>query len=304
MQVITTRHGPGKLATRTFVASESGFNVTSVIVMGERECILVDCQWTRANAHRVIAEICETGLELKAVYVTHAHPDHYWGLGEIHRAFPGAKCYALPPVCAVYHHQYQPKLDEWTDIIGPKNLCRLQCDVLEPLEQDWLELEGERLEIIRCTGDLLWNTVVWIPSIRTVIGSDVVFNQAHPFTCEVTAAQRRDWLRDLDGIDALKPEVVIPGHMREGCLLDRSGVEFTRQYLLATEEELARTDSAAQFFYNMFRRFPEATLVKLSDEMNSEVFKGGRPWEWNEVPDPDWMKVKSWEQVLPAADKA
>ena len=142
MQVITTRHGPGKLATRTFVASESGFNVTSVIVMGERECILVDCQWTRANAHRVIAEICETGLELKAVYVTHAHPDHYWGLGEIHRAFPDAKCYALPPVCAVYHHQYQPKLDEWTDIIGPKNLCRLQCEVLEPLEQDWLELDG------------------------------------------------------------------------------------------------------------------------------------------------------------------
>ena len=294
MQVITTRHGPDKLATKVFFSSEDGFNVASVIVMGEKECILVDCQWTRANAHRVIAEICETGLELKAIYVTHAHPDHYWGLGEIHRAFPEAKCYALAPVCTLYHHQYQPKLDEWTDIIGPKNLCRLQCDALEPLHQDYLELEGHRLELIRCIGDLMWNTIVWIPSIRTVIGSDVIFNQAHPFTCEVTAEQRRLWLKDLDHIEALEPEVVIPGHMKEGCLLDHSGIEFTRQYLLATEEEVSLTNDSAHFFYNMFRRFPEASLVRLSDEMNAEVLKGGRTWEWNEEPDPAWQDYKTW----------
>ena len=78
MQTITVRHGEGKLATKIFVSSEDAFNVTSVIVMGQKECVLIDCQWTRANAHRVIAEIIETGLELKAIYVTHAHPDHYW----------------------------------------------------------------------------------------------------------------------------------------------------------------------------------------------------------------------------------
>ncbi len=294
MQVITNRHGPGQLATKVFVSSEEGFNVASVIVMGERECVLVDCQWTRANAHRVIAEICETGLELKSIYVTHAHPDHYWGLGEIHNAFPQAKCYALPAVCTLYSHQYQPKLDEWTDIIGEHNLCRQQCLSLEPLHHDYLELEGHRLELIRCMGDLMWNTIVWIPSIRTVIGSDVIFNQAHPFTCEVTAEQRKLWLKDLDNIEALDPAVVIPGHMKEGCLLDRSGIEFTRQYLLATEEELACTSDPANFFYNMFRRFPQATLVKLSDEMNAEVFKGSRPWEWNEAPDPAWLDCKTW----------
>ena len=55
MQTIITRHGEGKLATKVFVSSEAGFNVTSTIVMGKKECILIDCQWTRANAHRVIA---------------------------------------------------------------------------------------------------------------------------------------------------------------------------------------------------------------------------------------------------------
>jgi glyoxylase-like metal-dependent hydrolase (beta-lactamase superfamily II) len=293
MQTITVRHGENKLATKIFVASEDAFNVTSVIVMGKKECILIDCQWTRANAHRVIAEIMETGLELKAIYATHAHPDHYWGMGEIHSVFPNAKCYAPAPVCTLYSHQYQPKLDEWTEIIGEQNLCRKQCEALEPLTEDYMELEGERLEIVRCMGDLMWNTIVWIPSIETVVCSDVVFNDAHPFTCEVNAEQRKLWIKDIEGIYDLHPKVVIPGHMREGMPLDESGLKFTKDYLIATEEELAATSTPGEFYYHMAKRFPTATLNQLSNEMNSEVFKGGRDWAWNEDPDPAWLKFRT-----------
>jgi len=293
MKVLTNTHGEGKLYTKVFVCDESGFNVTSTIVCGQKECILIDCQWTRANAHRVIAEIIETGLELKAIYATHAHPDHYWGMGEIHDAFPNAKCYAVPAVCTLYSHQYQPKLDEWEATIGSNNLCRKQCAALEPLEQDYLELEGEKLEIIRCMGDLMWNTIVWIPSIKTVVGSDVIFNQAHPFTCEVTKEQRALWVKDIEGIYDLGAEVVIPGHMREDVCMDESGLKFTKDYLLATEEELEISNSASEFFYHMVRRFPNASLIMLSDEMNAEVLKGGRAWEWNEDPDPTWLKFRT-----------
>ncbi len=293
MQTIITRHGEGKLATKVFVSSEDSFNVTSVIVMGQKECVLIDCQWTRANAHRVIAEIIETGLELKAIFATHAHPDHYWGMGEIAEAFPNAKCYAPKPVCTLYAHQYQPKLDEWTEIIGEQNLCRKQCDRLEPLTEDYIELEGEKLEIIRCMGDLMWNTIVWIPSIKTVCGSDVIFNDAHPFTCEVDAEQRKLWMKDIDGIAALGAEVIIPGHMREGTLLDYSSLDFMRRYLIETENAIATTNSAGEFYYYMAKKFPTASLNILSNEMNSEVFKGGREWAWNEDPDPAWLKFRT-----------
>jgi len=293
MQTIITRHGEGKLATKVFVSSEDAFNVTSTIVMGKKECVLIDCQWTRANAHRVIAEILETGLELKAIFATHAHPDHYWGMGEIAEVFPNAKCYAPEPVCTLYSHQYQPKLDEWTEIIGEQNLCRKQCDRLEPLQDTFIELEGEKLEIIRCMGDLMWNTIVWIPSIKTVIGSDVIFNDAHPFTCEVDAEQRKLWMKDIEGIGALGAEVVIPGHMREGMPLDYSCLDFMRAYLTATEEEIANTSTAGEFYYHMAKRFPTASLNMLSNEMNAEVFKGGRDWAWNEDPDPAWLKFRT-----------
>ena len=283
MEVITNRHGKGKLATKTFFCDEAGFNVASVIVMGQKECVLLDCQWTLSNAHRVIAEILETGLELKAIFASHGHPDHYWGMGPIAEAFPKAKCYMLPEDCTVYNHQYQPKLDEWTEIIGEGNLCRKQCERLEPLSTGYIELEGERIEIIEhVMGDLKWNSVVWIPSIKTLYASDVLFNEAHPFTCEVTAEQRKQWYDAIVGFEKLGPEVVIPGHQRPGCLLDESALEYTKQYLLATEEELANTNDAATFFYNMIKRFPTSSLIMLSNEMNAEVFKGGRPWDWKE----------------------
>lgn len=286
MEVITTRHGPGKLATKVFVASESGFNVTSTIIMGQKECVLIDTQWTRSNAHRVIAEICETGLHLKAIYCTHAHPDHYWGLGIISEAFPDAKCYVDEQTYRLYNDQYQAKLDEWTERIGETNLCRKQCDRLEVLDKDYIELEGERIEIIyKVMGDYKWNSAVWIPSIKTLIGSDILFNNAHPFTCEVTYEQREQWIADIERLEKLEPEVVIPGHQKEGCLLDRSSMEFTKAYLRKTQEVYDTTKDSAHFFYEMIKAFPDASLVMLSDEMNAEVLKGDRAWDWTEDED-------------------
>lgn len=283
MEVITHRHGEGKLATKTFFSDEAGFNVASVIVMGKKECVLLDCQWTLANAHRVIAEIIETGLDLKAIFASHAHPDHYWGMGVIADAFPNAKCYMLPEDVKVYNSQYQPKLDEWTETIGKNNLCRKQCDRLEALTTGYIELEGERIEVMdHVMGDLKWNSAVWIPSIKTLYASDILFNEAHPFTCEVTAEQRDQWYDAIVDFDKLGAEVVIPGHQKPGCLFDGSALEYTKNYLKATKEELAGTNDAASFFYNMIKRFPTSNLIMLSNEMNSEVFKGGRPWDWNE----------------------
>jgi hypothetical protein len=130
-------------------------------------------------------------------------------------------------------------------------------------------------------GDLRYNSVVWIPSIKTLYGSDVLFNQAHPFTCEVTAEERQQWIKDIDSFEKLGAQVIIPGHQKPGMPFDSSSCSFTRDYLVATEKELAKTTSVGDFYYAMVKRFPDANLF-ISNDMNSAVFKGGMNWNWRD----------------------
>jgi glyoxylase-like metal-dependent hydrolase (beta-lactamase superfamily II) len=281
MEVRFNTHGPNSLATKVFFSDESGFEVASVIVMGKADAVLIDAQWTLSNAHRVVAEILETGKNLKTIYLTHAHPDHYFGLGPIAEAFPKAQVIALPVVAQTINKQFFGKIEHWEKTIGITNTPRKAINI-EPLCGHFFKLEGHRIEIIpEVMGDLKYNTVVWIPSIRTLYGSDVLFNQAHPFTCEVTAKERQQWILEIERLRAMDAEVVIPGHQKPGMPFDSSSFNFTKEYLIVTEEELAKTNDVAGFYYAMVKRFPDANLF-ISNEMNSQVFKGGMSWNWRE----------------------
>ena len=281
MEVRLSTHGRNSLATKVFFSDESGFEVASVIVTGKTDAVLIDAQWTLSNAHRVVAEILETGKYVKTIYITHAHPDHYFGLGTIAEAFPDARVVAVPSVARLINKQFFGKIEHWEKVIGVINVPRKTAQI-ESLADNHFELEGERMEIIpEVMGDMKYNTVVWIPAIRTLVGSDVLFNQAHPFTCELTAQERQQWIGDIERLEKMNAQVVIPGHQKPGMPFDSSSFDFTKDYLAATEEELTRTNDVASFYYAMVKRFPEANLF-ISNEMNANVFKGGMDWNWRE----------------------
>ena len=150
--------------------------------------------------------------------------------------------------------------------------------------------------------------MVWVPSISTVIGSDVLFSNAHPFTCEVSANGRKKWIDALDKMEALGAEVVIPGHMKHGEPFDERSYKFTRDYLIETDKELDKLRkkynitkdgevnemAMKEFFYDLCMKFPDAILIFLSNDMTSSVFLGGREWNWNNLNDgPDMTGINA-----------
>ncbi len=283
MEIRLNASGTNSLSTKTFFSDENGFEVASVIVMGKKDAVLLDAQWTLSNAYRVITEILETGKNLTTIYLSHAHPDHYFGAGVIAQAFPKARVVAIPSEADIMNKQFFGKIEHWESIIGSHNVCRATAKI-DSLKENCFELEGQRLEIMtKVMGDMRYNTMVWIPSIKTLYASDVLFNQAHPFTCELTKEERQQWIADVDKIEKMGAEVIIPGHQKPGMQFDKSSLDFTREYIVATEEELAKTNSVGEFYYAMAGRFPDANLVRLSNGMNSMVFKGGLDWNWREI---------------------
>jgi glyoxylase-like metal-dependent hydrolase (beta-lactamase superfamily II) len=39
--------------------------------------VLIDAPFTRADAHRTVAAVLESGKTLDTIFVTHDHPDHF-----------------------------------------------------------------------------------------------------------------------------------------------------------------------------------------------------------------------------------
>src|SRR4051794_17806625 len=81
---------PARLTTTVYTASPAGFLVNSTLVAGDKDAILIDAQFDLADAHRLVAMILESRKNLTTVYITHFHPDHYFGLVVLQQAFPRA----------------------------------------------------------------------------------------------------------------------------------------------------------------------------------------------------------------------
>lgn len=234
-----------KLTTAVFTASQGGFLVTSTLVAGDKEAVLVDGQFSLADSHRLVAMIMESKKTLTTVYVTHWHPDHYFGLTVIKQAFPKVKFVATPETVAQIKKTAKDKVKQWGGTYG--DLVPKAPIVPTALKGTTITLEGQTLEIKnKVQGDSPDNSYVWIPSIKTVIAGDIVFRGVHAWTAETNAEARKAWIKTLDDIAALKPDVVIAGHKDPAQKDDAAGLKMTKDYLTDFDAAVAGSKSAQE----------------------------------------------------------
>src|SRR6202789_4505943 len=69
-----------------------GFDpATSTLIFGEYDAVLVDAMGTVAEAEALASWIALHNRNLETIYITHAHFDHFYGLGVLFDRFP-ARC--------------------------------------------------------------------------------------------------------------------------------------------------------------------------------------------------------------------
>ena len=74
-----------------FVAEPRALASNAILIKGRQEAVLVDNCLIQSDAEKLVRMIRASGRELSAVLITHAHPDHYFGLPAIRAAFPPPK---------------------------------------------------------------------------------------------------------------------------------------------------------------------------------------------------------------------
>lgn len=252
------------------------FQVSSVLVSGQREAILIDAQFGKSQAQKVVDMVRASGKKLTTIYISHGDPDFYFGLDTVLAAFPDARVVATEPTVRHIKETVDAKIAFW----GPKLGADAPAKAVIPqvLQGRTLMLEGQALEITGLDGPQPDRSFVWIPSLKAVVGGVVVFGNLHVWMADTQTPQsHQDWLATLARIERLAPVTVIPGHYAPGAPLDLESVRYTQGYIRAFDKQAASAADSAALVAAMKARYPQAGAAASLD-ISAKVAKGEMKW--------------------------
>jgi glyoxylase-like metal-dependent hydrolase (beta-lactamase superfamily II) len=231
---------------------------TVTLIYGERDAILVDAFLSVEHSKELVEWVADSGKNLTAIYITHAHGDHFLGLKFLLDRFPNAKAFATASVVALMQNQIRPEfIKSFWEPRFPGQVPS-QFVVPEVLKGNTLHLEGEELIIVELGHtDTSHTTALHVPSIGLVVSGDAVYNNTHPYLAETDEKARGEWLSALDTIEALHPRAVIAGH---GVLDPDSSprhIAETRRYIHDFNESVTNSSSASDLYRRMLTLYPD-----------------------------------------------
>lgn len=137
--------------------------------------------------------------------------------------------------------------------------------------------EAARGEIVGAEG-LANRRYLWVPSLGAIFGGVMVFSGLHVWTADTqTKESRAAWMKALDAMAARNPTVVVAGHQAPGATPDAAAIAYTKAYLLAFEEELAKAANSGDLIAAMTKRYPDAGMG-IALQIGAKVATGEMKW--------------------------
>ncbi|WP_206751647.1 MBL fold metallo-hydrolase [Kribbella sp. VKM Ac-2500] len=193
---------------------------------------------------------------LTAAYVTHAHADHFFGLGPVLEGFPYARLVTHADVVRPAAEQADPEaLARWHSFF-PGQIADHPVTPTALLG-DELQVEGQSLKCLLVgQSDVEQSTVVHVPELDAVVAGDVAYNRVHMWLAGSDPKARAAWIESLNAIERLRPETVIAGHKDPDAPDDVAArvLDESRQYIRDFDEIVEVSDSAQEIVAKMLAR--------------------------------------------------
>lgn len=264
------------LELTTFNPTDKGvFPVTSTLISGDKDAILVNAQFEGPYANQLIDMVKESGKHLTTIFISYSDPDYYFGLDKLKKAFPDAHIVATPQTAYVIDASKQAKLATWKPTLGENAPASLLTP--SPYTQDSLTLDGHTIQIKKSKQDPL-HSFLWIPSLKTIIDGNSLAQGSHLWLADTDGITGINaWIKRLDTMASLHPDKVIPSHYLEK---DESPdlIQQNRDYLVTFKKAFTSSSDAAQVVATMKKAYPQLADTQ-SLEMGAKVLKHEMEWQ-------------------------
>ncbi|KAH8807839.1 beta-lactamase-like protein [Xylogone sp. PMI_703] len=235
--------------------------ISCTLIHGDKEAVLVDTPIT-VTQNRDLGDWIEKTIpdkKLTTIYITHGHGDHFFGIGDLVKRFPGAKAVATAATVEHMKQQVDPKSYKktWGSQFPGQIDETFQLAAPLPATNEFY-VDGHVLRVIEVgQADTYDSTVLWVPNLRLAVCGDVVYGDVHQMLGETNTKEKRDgWIESIKKVEALKPELVVPGHKRASEMDGTFHLAETRKYIETFEELLAESKNARELGQAMLKRYP------------------------------------------------
>jgi len=268
-----------KLQIEEIGADSTAFDVIATIVSGPKEALLFDAQYHLADARRVADRIAASGKKLKAIILSHPDHDHFAGTAAIVERFPGTPVYMTAKALEEYKRTAPPAFRN--EKSRAPQMLPDSIVTPTPLPSMQLTVDGEKIEVLPdLTGDVISgvNSALWIPSISTVLGGDILFNNVHAWLGSSDTTSRKAWRASIKRLAALNPKVVVAGHKKDVSAPDSPDVLKAMDQYLADYDSLRLTAGSPPALYQaMVAKYPNYAVTSLLRYASMLAFPNSRP---------------------------
>lgn len=201
-----------------YTASETGFLVNSYAVVDAGEILLIDAQFIKPDAEKLIEMVKGLDGKVTTIFITHPHPDHFLGLEWVTAAFPEAKVVAAPDTVDAISKEGEGMRAFYASKKAFKGAyARLMPSKVitpEPLAGETLKVGNTELHLLTFMGaEAKIAHALHEPKSNSIFTGDVAFDKVHLWLRETPPAT---WIPALEELKKLSPQRVFPGHGEPG----------------------------------------------------------------------------------------
>lgn len=254
--------------------SKAIFPITSTIIYGDKDAILIDAQFQKQYAEQLVKEIKATGKNLKTVFISHSDPDFYFGVDVIKKAFPNVKIISTAQTAYLISASKDDKLAVWK----PQLKEDAPSEIIIPEAVNSIpDLEGNKIEIKQNHDDPA-HSFLWIPSLKTVVGGISVSVDSHLWMADTQNQKAIDeWIGQIDAMKALNPTQVVPSHFAK-LTLSPNSLDFVKNYLENYKKAVTENKTSESIVNFMVNKYP-SLAGKDELAMGVKVFLGEMNWD-------------------------